>query len=183
VIERDGRTIVLKTPQPVSDQEAEARVAKAEASMAAAEKLAGHSTTTEVTSDGEGTTTAKVKKVMMVRHDGHPVAAQAGESRIVHTFVSSGQDGEWAEHGEAGAHAMACKEGQMHEANAIADKDGKKQVVKVKLCAKGHDMAQALTGLRKAREKVAADSTLPGELKAEVLKELDEEIARLSKEG
>jgi bla regulator protein blaR1 len=183
VIERDGRTIVLKTPQPVSDQEAEARVAKAEASMAAAEKLAGHSSTTEVTSDGEGTTTAKVRKVIMVRHDGHPVAAPASESRIVHTFVTSDEDGEWAEHGEAGAHAMACKEGQMHEASAVTDKDGNKQVVKVKLCAKGNDMAQALTGLRKARDKVAADSSLPGELKVEVLKELDEEIARLSKEG
>ncbi len=38
-------------------------------------------------------------------------------------------------------------------------------------------------GLRRARDKVAADPKLPADLKAEVLKQLDAEIAKFEKQG
>ena len=45
------------------------------------------------------------------------------------------------------------------------------------------DMAHALAGLKKARERVANDASLSGEIRSEVLKQLDAEIARLGAEG
>jgi len=48
------------------------------------------------------------------------------------------------------------------------------------ICSKGGDKAQALAGLKQARDKVASDPSLSGEIKSEVLKQLDAEIAKLS---
>jgi bla regulator protein blaR1 len=158
VIERDGRTIVLKTSKPISDKEAEERAAKAMASMAEADAMA------IVTGDDSP--------------DGDKV------SHEIHTVMLSRAGGEWTGKGDHAAHiALACSGGHVSEANATIDKDGKKHIARVKICSKGGDMARALSGLRQARDKIAADSKLSGEIREEILRELDAEIARLSKEG
>jgi hypothetical protein len=83
----------------------------------------------------------------------------------------------------SGDHAMAisnCNGGKPIEAKTESTVNGERKVSRVVLCSKGGDKAQALAGLKQARDKVASDPGLSTEIKSEVLKQLDAEIAKLS---
>jgi beta-lactamase regulating signal transducer with metallopeptidase domain len=168
VIEKDGKTIVLKTTQPLSDEEAEKHIEKAMGAMVHADHMSG-----------------KGHRIVMVKRvDGDDKEATqiAGEHREVRTFVlrHDGKDGD-AIQAQHGAFAMTrCAEGKPIEARTETTVDGKRKTSRVMICAKGGDQAQALAGLKQARERVASDSSLSAEIKAEVLKQLDAEIAKLS---
>jgi len=51
------------------------------------------------------------------------------------------------------------------------------------VCAKPGDKGASLAGLRSARERVAADKSMPADVKADVLKQLDDEIEKAAKAG
>lgn len=183
VIEKDGKTIVLKTTKALSDAEADKHIEKAMGSMAEAHKMAGkdHSVMTWTGKDGEH----KEHKIVMVERvgdEGKDGDVKKTERREVRTFVMHG-DGK---HGDMtkmhhGAMVMTgCADGKPIEAKAESKVNGEHKTSRVLICSKGGDKAQALAGLKKARDKVANDSSLSGEIKAEVLKQLDAEIAKLS---
>ncbi|MCC6926925.1 M56 family metallopeptidase [Novosphingobium sp.] len=184
VIERGGKTIVLKTREPLSDAEAEARVAKAEAGMADAHVMAmadEHMLMTDnVTSDGKS---HKVQKIVMVSTDGAG-APKAGKHEVRSFVMSHNGDGKavaWT-----GDHAMAmstCSEGKPITATSESNEGGKREVSRVMICSKAGDKAHALDGLKKARDRVARDSNLSDKIKSEILQQLDAEIAKLSKAG
>jgi hypothetical protein len=83
----------------------------------------------------------------------------------------------------------------LHGDGAMADCGGGKPVTAVTesgagdqktkrvmvFCTKGGDKSAALGGMRKAREHVAADPNIPADARAEALKQLDAEIAKLEK--
>ncbi len=183
VIERNGKTIVLKTKQPLSDEEAEQHVAKAEASMAEA-----HAFTMTGDHAGKADGEHKVRQIVMVKHldsDGKDGDAKKTERREVRTFVMHG-DGAGADMAKLHGGAMVmtgCAEGKPIEATSESTVDGKRQTARVMICSKGGDKAQALAGLKQARDKVASDPSLSAEIKSEVLKQLDSEIEKLSKAG
>lgn len=76
--------------------------------------------------------------------------------------------------GELSRIDIDCKDSA--DARAGKLKDGRKVMV---LC-RTNVMASALVGLRQAREEIARDTDIPGEARAEVLRALDEQIAKLS---
>lgn len=95
-------------------------------------------------------------------------------------------------HGDGSApHAMAfagndegCTDvDRTASASASSAADGRRQNVRVRICSKGEIMAHALEGVRRARREIAQDASLSAEIKANVLRQLDAEIERLSKEG
>lgn len=175
VIEKDGKTIVLKTTKPLSDAEADKHIEKAMSSMSHADKMVG------MDHAGE----PKTHKIVMVERlggEGKDGDAKKTERREVRTFVMH-DEGKGADmammHG--GAMVMTgCAEGKPIEAKTESKVNGEHKIAKVMICSKGGDKAQALAGLKKARDKVAADSSLSAEIKTEVLKQLDAEIAKLS---
>lgn len=183
-VERNGKTIVLKTRQPLTDAEAEARIAKAEASMGQGEDFAWASA-----DSGEGAAAnAKVtRKVVVVRHGDGPHGDHAkGENREVHTMVfrHDGAGGAKAmAHGEGGAAMAHCTSGKPVTAVVDRSSQGKQHKSIVMVCAKPGDKGAAVAGLRSAREKVAADPNLPADVKSEVLKQLDAEIEKTAKAG
>ena len=61
--------------------------------------------------------------------------------------------------------------------------EGKRGNAYVMICGHDGDKAGTLVGLRRAREKVAADPKMPAGIKADVLGQLDAEIARVEKES
>ncbi|MEY4952231.1 MAG: hypothetical protein RL299_655 [Pseudomonadota bacterium] len=183
VIEKDGKTIVLKTTKPLSDAEADQHVAKAMSSMAEADQMVSkdHAGASWTAHDAA----AKTHKIVMVERvnaEGKEGDAKKTERREVRTFVMHG-DGKGADTAmmHSGAMVMTgCAEGKPIEAKTESKVNGDHKIAKVMICSKGGDKAQALAGLKKARDKVATDSSLSAEIKTEVLKQLDAEIAKLS---
>lgn len=180
VIERDGKTIVLKTAKPISDAEVEAAVARAEASLPEMPEPPQPPEPPEANSH-------KVhRRVMIVTGEGSDAAAHASGDGERKDFIL--RDG-----GKEGAHtlalggdgvALACRDGKpAGTIDAEDGTDGKRRIVKLRFCAAGGHETSALAAMRKARERISGDGKLSPELKAKVLEQLDAEIARAGKEG
>lgn len=182
VIESNGHTIVLKTKEPLSDAEAQARAADAVKRLETIDTDHGQVAVFGAPGDHAGHSVVMVKRLGA---DGKDTAETGTERREVRTFVMR-HDGAGADpsamHGEAFA-MTGCADGKPIEARSESTVDGKRQTSRVVICSKGGDKAQALAGLKKARERVANDASLSGEIRSEVLKQLDAEIARLGAEG
>jgi len=182
VIEKDGKTIILKTTKPLSDAEAQQHVAKAMDSMAHTDHMgAMHPDGVSWTSkDGE----PGIHKIVMVERiggDGKDGDKATGERREVRTFVLHG-DGKSIDMANMHGGAMVmtgCADGKPIEARTESTVNGEHKTARVMICSKAGDKAQALAGLKKARDRIAADSSMPAETKTEVLKQLDAEIAKL----
>lgn len=179
-VERDGKTIVLKTATPLSDAEAEARIAKAEASMAQGKHFAWAS------SDAPKPGQPQVARhVMVMKHGDAAAHAAKGEHREMRVMMLGGAGPEGAKvmmHGDGMAMAP-CAGGKPISASAETGEGDKKTRRVVMVCSHAGEKGAALGAMRKARAKVSADPSLPSEMKAEVLRGLDEEITRLEKAG
>lgn len=175
-IERDGKTIVIKTAKPLSDAELEAKIAKAEASMAEAEAMA------VAGQQGE-------HRIVMIRRDGDKDDSKTETRTETRTIVMHG-DGQAAPHARAFALAgangaiVACGNGgETSNVSAEDSKDGKRQVVQLRFCGHGGSKAMALDAIRKARADMANNTDMSPEIRAKVLEALDREIARLSSQS
>ena len=178
VIERGGKTIIIKTDQDLTEAEVEAKIARVEADMLAMPP----EPPAPPAAPGEPRT---VRKVIVMSGDGeHMIHGPGGEGPQVRTMRIH-KDG-------AEAHAMAmagggadCKDVKnSNEISATTDKDGRKQVVRVRICGKGDPAmasAHALAGLKKARDRISGNGDMSADIKAKVIEELDREIAKLSK--
>jgi len=179
VVERGGKTIVLKTKQPLSDAEAEKRVAEVEARLGSIENIEARTEVFGVPGEHSGHQVVIVKRV---DGDGKDGGENRTERREVRTFVlhGDGKDVDMAKMHDGAMVMTGCSEGKPIEAKSESTVNGERKISKVMICSKGGDKAQALAGLKKARDKVAADSSLSDEIKTEVLKQLDAEIAKLN---
>ncbi len=169
-VTRDGKTVTITTDEDLTDEQLEAKLAELD----------------------------KGGAMVMWRHE-DPAAPAAPEApgaphREIRRIIINSADGK-ANHE---AMAMAMANGAMPHGGAIvcSDKDGaatvvtndaggdgKARMVKVKICAMAHAEKSALEGLKSARERLASDPKLPANVRDDVLKSLDEEIAKLSKAG
>ncbi|MEN9718623.1 MAG: hypothetical protein RIQ99_1501 [Pseudomonadota bacterium] len=148
-VSREGRTFVFKTTKPLTDAEIEARIA-------------------EVGQIVPADTAAAAQ----------PDAPPAKRERRVQTIVIHAAGAE--KHLALGAGAAMLSgpcEGRVNAVNSEQDHEGKHQRTRMVFCTKG-DKAQAVEALRQARERVAADSNLPADAKADVLRQLDAQIAK-----
>ena len=179
-VERGGKTIVLKTKQPLSDAEAEARIAKAEAEM----PMPPEPPMPPEAPGWEGAPPSG-RHVVVMREHGKGGDAKT-DKREVHTMVFT-QSGEGKTmpmvHGEGAMTMTHCSDGKPVVASVNKTNAGKQHHSVVMVCAKSGDKGASLAGLRNARERVAADKNMPADVKADVLKQLDGEIEKAAKAG
>jgi len=149
-VTRNGRTYVFKTTKPLSDAEVEKRIAEVD--------VMPPMPPVPPMAPGAPPQPRQVRTIVM-KHDGAGMEAMS----------MAGPDMAMAEC--TGGHPVQVDSDQMVE--------GKHQVVKIVMCNKGGDKAHVLGALRSAREQVAADANIPAAAKANALKQLDEQIAKL----
>ncbi len=150
-ITRDGKTFVFQTDRELSDDEVEQRINDAESRIP------------PVPSVADGTNRRVMKQRIVVMND-------KGED--VTDVVT-----EESEH---------CKgKGAVSDVDSSAENDGKLTRVRVRFCGapegmEKHAMAEALKGVRQARDEIASDKSLSESIRGQILNDLDAEIARLS---
>ncbi|MDE2596045.1 MAG: hypothetical protein KGL44_04110, partial [Sphingomonadales bacterium] len=105
------------------------------------------------------------------------------ERRVM--IVTTDSNGPTVTAGGLDGQAMACSDGsQQVGADASEDKgDGHRQSVRIRTCVDGGSKAAAIDGIRRAKERIAADAKMSPGLKQQVLQQLDAEIERLSRQG
>lgn len=166
VITRDGKTIMFKTDKPLTDAEIEQHLARAEAQMPMppvppADPIApGHRINT--------------RKIIVLNHGSQGAGGDQGAGhRDGHAMAFASADS-----------GPACADGdEASNIDVSEDKAGKAQVIKLRFCGEGGAKAQALNAIREARANISADTDISADVRAKVLKQLDAEIERLSKEG
>jgi bla regulator protein BlaR1 len=180
VIERGGKTIVIKTDKDLTEAEVEAKIAKVEADMMAMPP----EPPMPPAAPGEP---RQVRKIIMMSGDGEHIVHGPGSQGPQVRTMRIHRDGTEAHAIAMAGGAAACKDAATtNEVSATTDKDGKKQVMRIRICGKGDPAmasAHALGGLKSARARIAGNGEMSAEIKAKVLEELDREIARLSKGG
>ncbi|MCA1662468.1 MAG: M56 family metallopeptidase [Novosphingobium sp.] len=156
-IEKDGKTIVIRSDQPIDEAEMEGKIAPL----------------LDMT-DG-------MVKLVKPR--------EPGDKRVVRKIIMHDLDGK-GPHGHALAFALTkCKEGPV-----LADADASRESgdastrtvdrTRILLCGKeGHGKAEALAKVRGARDRIAASETMSAEVRADILRQLDETIAKLEREA
>lgn len=155
VIEKDGKTIVIKTDKALTEAEIDAKVEQALAALPDVPSVP------PVPGNGE-------RRVIVQRINGDHAA---------HAMAIAGPDREKS--------AIACADGakiSTFESEAPSA-DGKKQKVVMRFCSAGAAMAKAADGLKTARERISKDANLSPAIRDDILKQLDAEIERLSKQG
>lgn len=169
IINRNGQTIVFKSDKDLSEAEIEARIAKAEASLPTAEMLA-----IELPEPPN----------VVVDVDGEAIARDVRRSLARTVVVDRSHPVKHGTLAVAAVDTKDCGKGrQPVVAQADASSGDYRQVVKVAICDEKIARAQALAGIRKARVSIEGNSHMPDEVKRDVLRQLDREIDRLSKDG
>lgn len=157
VIEKDGKTIVIKTSKAMTDAEVDAKVAKALAAMPDAPTASAAS--------GKGERRVIVKRI---QGEGAPEAMA------------------WSHADHAGS-GVTCTEGAKtaNFASEATEADGTKRKAVMRFCLaqSGTGGAKAGEGLKAARERISQDPGLSPAIRDDILKQLDAEIERLSKQG
>lgn len=154
-VTRDGRTFVFKSDKPMSDADVEAKIARAEAGIPPVPPVP------PVAGKGQ----RQVQRVIVID----------GENEGVTDIVS--EEGDHC----TGSNALA-------NVDTTEEKDGKVTRVRIRTCAseadiEKHAMAEALDGIREAREQIARDRSLSDSIRRQVLQELDAEMAKLKAKG
>lgn len=160
VINRDGRTIVLKTSRELSEAEAEEHVARA---MANIPEIPDAPTPPDAAAAPDAPEAPQPpRRIVMVRTEGGPAD---GAPHVI----------------AIGDPAQACADGaQARTVRAESNENGQRNVRVIRMCNHGGSPEHALTALRAARERLAANTELSEQIRGEVLADLDREIARLS---
>lgn len=196
VIEKDGKTIVIKSAKPLTDAELQERIAKAEAAMKGSKPMVWSST--EQGADGK-------RKVITLVRTGEGEHDQVKVEKGKRVMVLSGDSVQITNDGPAGSFAtfrnkegkptsfamvstgegaVVCSDGTT--VNSVTEhevKDGKHKIAKVSVCNKGGTPAMALEAMKKARQRMSENTDLSADMKALILKNLDAEIEKLSKQG
>ncbi|MFZ1476609.1 MAG: M56 family metallopeptidase [Sphingorhabdus sp.] len=181
-IEKDGKTIVLRSSEELSEAEVEKMVAEAEKSRAEAD---------EMFADGLADGDRKSGRVIIRS------SSKDGDEKEVSSFAWSSAQG---------AHAIAmegktiaamipdidisefrgnCEEGQPVTSN-VEGFDGKnKSRVKIVMCGKGQAKlarVQAQQALREARDEIRDEEDMPDSIRKQVIESLEKQIDKLEKQ-
>ena len=178
-IEKDGKTIVLRSSEELSEAEVEKMVAEAEKSRAEADKMVA-----EGLADGD-----RKSGRVIIRS-----SSKDGDEKEVSSFA-------WTS--AQGAHAIAmegktiaamipdidisefrgnCEEGQPVTSN-VEGFDGKnKSRVKIVMCGKGQTKlarVHAQQALREARDEIRDEEDMPDSVRKQVIESLEKQIEKL----
>ncbi|HMS19671.1 M56 family metallopeptidase [uncultured Sphingorhabdus sp.] len=175
-IEKDGKTIILRSNKELSETDVAKMVAEAEASRAKAEWQ--HA-------DGEK------KTAMVVRVDKDGKLADPSGADYMHFVVDEvvmppmppAPPG--APTVEMRKVQFKCNDGELVTTNIEGMDGDKKAHVKIAICAEAHaKMARthAIQGLKEARESIKRDADMPESVRKDVLKSLQENIEQLERE-
>ena len=169
-ITRDGRTIVFKSAEPLSNAEVEKRVEQALASIP------------EIP---EPPVPATASSAVPAAPAVPAVPARNVEWHSATTIVKlSGSDGRARQVQVLAADRADCQDKEeISRIDANSESSGKLHVVAMRFCGTPGNAVGALDALRAARVKIVEDERLTPEMREKVLKQLDAEIERLSKAG
>jgi bla regulator protein blaR1 len=174
-VEKDGKTIVLRTNKELSPAEVEKMVAEAGSSLKDADKLA-----TEIEDKGGRTVRRIVVNHNSVIHDG------------------KGEDMQWSSSGDGavaidGKHLVPdiniaqmhsnCKDGELVTANGFDSND--KATIAISICGKVNAKlarGEAITGLKEAQKQLKDDKDIPDNVRKSVIESLQQRIDGLEKE-
>lgn len=174
VITKDGKTIVFKSDKDLSDADIEAKVAEAMTAMPdlpAAPAAPGQKRIVIKRIDQGGT--ADVEELSL--------QGEACDGTAISKVAASTKDGDKPQHVRIAICAKAHAKAAAHEAHAAHQ--GAKAAQAEAMAHQATARKAALSALRSARDEVAGDKDLTDKIRAEVTKQLDAEIERLSKEG
>ena len=168
-IEKDGKTIVLRTSKELSEAEVEKMVAAAEASRAEAEAMAA---------DGD-------KKTMVIRmkKDGSLTEGQ-GADYFKYSFDSI-DIAKMIPDIDIQEIPGKCNEGEPVSTDVEGFDGQNKSRVRIVMCGKGQAKVarqHAIQGLKEARDEIKADADMPDAIRKDVVKKLDEKIRDMEKQ-
>lgn len=150
-VTRDGKTFVFQTDRRLSDEEVEQRIIDAELRIPPVPPVA------------DGSNRRVMKQRIVVMND-------KGED--VTDVLTEESD-----------HCQG--KGALSDVDSSTESDGKLTRVRVRICGapesmEQHATAEAVKGVRQARDEIASDKSLSESIRGQILKELDAEIARLN---
>ena len=175
-IEKDGKTIILRSNKELSEADVAKMVADAEASRAKAEWQAA---------DGER------KTAMFIRVNKDGKLAEPADAEHMHFIVDEvvippmPPAAPVAPAVEMRKVQVKCNDGELVTTNVEGMDGDKKAHVKIAMCAKAHaKMARthAIQGLKEARESIKRDADIPESVRKDVMKSLQENIEQLERE-
>ena len=158
-IEKDGKTIVIRSDEPIDEAELDVKLEKLD-------KLR-----------------VRLADRVELLGDGKP-------GKAMRRFAIRDVDGKGPREGRAMAFALSrCADGE-----AIADADASHESkeadgrrierTRIVMCSTpGQIPAEALASVRSARDRIAANDEMSAEVRDDILRQLDETIARLEREG
>jgi len=166
-IERDGKTFIFRTDKKLSPEDVEKLIDGAEKSQKEAEVVMVQADSAK---DAEGNTPApgKIRRVETIRDMGDmDIASYIPEIDISEI-------------------PKDCREGQSVTTD-VSGFDGKqKSRVRLVMCGKGQAKlarAEAIKGLREARDEIRKDKEMPKGVRKDVVKQIDLQIRKLEAQG
>jgi bla regulator protein blaR1 len=175
-IQKDGKTIILRTSREMSDDEVEKLVADAEISRAQAEADRGQAEADrgqaeadrgQAEADRAYAEAMEATVIKVRRHDGKDMAASYVPEIDISEVTKN------------------CEEGQPVTTN-VTGFDGKnKSRVRIVMCGKGQAKlakAHAIQGLREARAEIADDKDIPESTRKSILDSMEKQIKRMQDE-
>jgi len=157
-IEKDGKTVVIRSDEPIDEAELDAKL-------------------------------KKLDKLRVLRTDLPDMFADGKPAKTMRRFMIHDVDGKGLREG----HAMAFAVSRCADGEAIADADASHESkeadgrrierTRIVMCGKpGQGPADALAKVRSARERIADNDQMSAEVRADILRQLDETIAKLERE-
>ena len=172
-IEKDGKTIILRSNKELSEAEIDKMIAEAEKSRVKAEIAAGDAEAAEAEAE------AAMAEAEVAMADAEMHRAEA--LRIVSTMDFSSFIPEI----DIREISKGCQKGETVSTDIKGFDGVAKSQVKIVMCGKGQAKLaklEALKGLREAREDIAAEADMPKNIRKSVIDSLDKQIERMKKE-
>jgi bla regulator protein blaR1 len=162
-IERDGKTIILRSNREITDAEAEKMADEAESSRAQAEADLGQ---------------AEADRGQAEAARGEAAAARAHAIAMVHTMdVAS-----YIPDIDISEITKNCEAGQPVTTNVVGFDGKNKSRIRIVMCGKGQAKlarAEAVQGLREARAEIANDKDIPESTRKSILESMEKQIERM----
>jgi bla regulator protein blaR1 len=179
-IQKDGKTIVLRTNKELSDAEVEKLVADAENSRAEAEAAAGEAEAAR----GEAEAARGEAEAGQAEAEAALAEAEAEGARAV-AIVSNMNVSSYIPEIDIREFRGKCK-GDQPVTTDVQGFDGQNRSrVKIVMCGKGMAKTarvEAVQGLRQAVDDIQGEEDMPESIRKDVVKKLNEQIKRLEKQ-
>ena len=156
-IERDGKTIVLRSHRELDEAQLAAKLAQIDARLAGLGALGAQGDAKAWAEAGKGLRTMTIRR--------QPGSGDAPAARVMMFDASD------------------CGPGKDTQVEADASASGQREVVRVALCGVGPHSEIALKAIRQARASIASDDAMSGDIRTKVLRELDETIAQMEQDA